>query len=336
MPATPSPSRPRRAPRHPRPAGRILAGGRPGPAAATLAALRGARDTLTARTGRPSAPRPPRPDRPPRSTRSLSPARALRAVAARLGRLPRPGAKRVFDLGAAALLLAAALPALLLLAAALAVSCRAAPLVRAPATGLGGRPYRRWLLRTAGSPLGDRLRRHRLQGIPQLWNVLRGEMSLVGPRPELRPGPRGRLWVRPGMTGLWQVSARSELPWEEMTLLDLHYVEHHWLGMDLAILAQTPRAAFRAAPAPDPLVTEEPPPVPAPAPADRVTLPAAPAAPTAPTPTPHAPTAVDAAQAPPAPSVTLDPPGTSGAAAREGDGGGAGNRGVTRARPGPA
>lgn len=84
-----------------------------------------------------------------------------------------------------------------------------------------------------------------LDALPQLLNVLRGEMSLVGPRPEPRTDPADRLLVRPGMTGLWQVSARSDLPWEEMALLDRHYVENHWLGMDLAILAQTPRAALR-------------------------------------------------------------------------------------------
>ena len=73
-------------------------------------------------------------------------------------------------------------------------------------------------------------------------------MSLVGPRP-LPPGdgppperaaPAG---VRPGITGLWQISGRSELPWEEMAVLDLHYVEQHWLGLDLLILARTLAAA---------------------------------------------------------------------------------------------
>ncbi|MCB5163481.1 sugar transferase [Streptomyces bambusae] len=147
------------------------------------------------------------------------------------------------DTIAALTLLAAAAVPLLLTAAALTATTRTAPLTRRQALGRAGRPYRRWLFTTTG-PAGEWLRAHRLQGVPQLLNVLAGEMSLVGPCPGTRQDP-ARLAVRPGMTGLWQVSARSDLPWEEMALLDLHYVEHHWLGMDLAILAQTPRAALR-------------------------------------------------------------------------------------------
>ncbi len=72
-----------------------------------------------------------------------------------------------------------------------------------------------------------------------------------GPRP-LRPedadpavgGLRTRLGVRPGLTGLWQVSGRSEMPWEEKAVLDLHYVEQHWLGLDLAIMVRTLPAAL--------------------------------------------------------------------------------------------
>ncbi|MFJ7155313.1 sugar transferase [Streptomyces sp. NPDC101118] len=157
---------------------------------------------------------------------------------------PRPGtAKRGTDLFGAALALALAALPLLAVAAALALTTRRSPLVREEVTGRGGTRYHRHLFR--GAPW---VTRYALDGLPQLFDVLRGEMSLVGPRP-LPPGdgiPRERALVRPGMTGLWQVSARSDLPWEEMALLDLHYVEHHWLGMDLAILAQTPRAALRA------------------------------------------------------------------------------------------
>ncbi|WP_328969382.1 sugar transferase [Streptomyces sp. NBC_00239] len=179
----------------------------------------------------------------------VSSPRARAPRTARPARAPRPpSAKRVCDTAAALVLLALAAVPLLLAAAAVAATAPGGPLanpfVRTPAAGLGGRPYRRWLLRTDGAA-GSWLREHRLQGVPQLLNVVRGQMSLVGPRPDARPEPRGRLLVRPGMTGLWQVSARSDLPWEEMALLDLHYVEHHWLGMDLAILAQTPRAALR-------------------------------------------------------------------------------------------
>ncbi|MEU8773299.1 sugar transferase [Streptomyces sp. NPDC048606] len=161
----------------------------------------------------------------------------------------RPGpwpAKRVFDLVGAAILLGLLLVPLLVAGAALGLRPRARVLVREPVLGMGGRPFRAWRLRTEGAGrVGAWIRRCALDGTPQLLNVLRGEMSLVGPLARAEADRPLRLWVRPGMTGLWQVSARSDLPWEEMDLLDRHYVESHWLGMDLAILAQTPRAAYR-------------------------------------------------------------------------------------------
>ncbi|MFJ3881408.1 sugar transferase [Streptomyces sp. NPDC090077] len=157
-----------------------------------------------------------------------------------------PPAKRVCDLIGTALLLVPAALALLPAAALLYAATRARVLVREPALGLGGRPFRAWRLRTEGAGrAGELVHRCALEGLPRLLNVARGEMSLVGPRPEARTDHPERLLVRPGMTGLWQVSARSDLPWAEMALLDRHYVESHWLGMDLAILAQTPRAAYR-------------------------------------------------------------------------------------------
>ncbi|WP_306439545.1 sugar transferase, partial [Streptomyces sp. BR123] len=163
----------------------------------------------------------------------------------RLPRRPAYPAKRAVDLlGAAVLLCVFLLP--LLIAAALLYAARRGGrvLARRPAAGLGGRPFRTWRLCTDGAGrTGRAVRRCTLDAMPQLLNVLRGQMSLVGPRPEARTDRPDRLLVRPGMTGLWQVSARSDLPWEEMALLDRHYVESHWLGMDLAILAQTPRAA---------------------------------------------------------------------------------------------
>uniref|UniRef100_A0AAU2JUA5 Sugar transferase n=1 Tax=Streptomyces sp. NBC_00049 TaxID=2903617 RepID=A0AAU2JUA5_9ACTN len=165
----------------------------------------------------------------------------------RSGPLPaRPSAKRVLDLlGAVTLLAVLGLP--LAAAAALLYATQGARVfVREPAAGLAGRPFRTWRLRTApAGRLGAAMELCALDALPQLLNVVRGEMSLVGPRPEPRTDHPERLLVRPGMTGLWQVSARSDLPWEEMALLDRHYVENHWLGMDLAILAQTPRAAYR-------------------------------------------------------------------------------------------
>ncbi|MFI6506274.1 sugar transferase [Streptosporangium sp. NPDC050855] len=96
------------------------------------------------------------------------------------------------------------------------------------------------------TPVGAFLRRYSIDELPQLLNVLRGEMSLVGPRPPL-PGEvrqygedvRRRLVVRPGMTGLWQVSGRSDLTWEESVRLDLRYVENWSLFLDLQILWKT-------------------------------------------------------------------------------------------------
>jgi lipopolysaccharide/colanic/teichoic acid biosynthesis glycosyltransferase len=97
------------------------------------------------------------------------------------------------------------------------------------------------------TPLGRWLRRLSLDELPQLINVLRGEMSLVGPRPPLpyevdQYGPRelGRLVVPPGLTGLWQVSGRATLDFQQMIDLDLAYIDGWSLWMDLRILAQTP------------------------------------------------------------------------------------------------
>ena len=101
--------------------------------------------------------------------------------------------------------------------------------------------------------VGRWLRRASLDELPQLYNVLRGEMSLVGPRPatpdEVRqytPWHMRRLQVAPGMTGLWQVSGRSELPFEEGVLLDLYYIESWSLMLDFKILLRTIPAALFA------------------------------------------------------------------------------------------
>ena len=98
---------------------------------------------------------------------------------------------------------------------------------------------------------GRWLRRFSLDELPQLVNVLRGEMSLVGPRPPLplrsratRPTPHRRLRVRPGMTGLWQVSGRSDLSWAEAVRLDLYYVDNWSMLQDLSILSKTFGAVF--------------------------------------------------------------------------------------------
>jgi lipopolysaccharide/colanic/teichoic acid biosynthesis glycosyltransferase len=102
------------------------------------------------------------------------------------------------------------------------------------------------------TPVGRVLRRLSLDEIPQLVNVLKGDMSLVGPRPPLQrevaqypSDMRRRLVVKPGLTGLWQVSGRSDLSWEESIRLDLSYVENWSLSLDLAILARTLIAVLR-------------------------------------------------------------------------------------------
>ena len=100
------------------------------------------------------------------------------------------------------------------------------------------------------TPLGDFLRRHSLDELPQLFNVLRGEMSLVGPRPlQIRDCEKllltepeayhRRLQVLPGVTGPWQVGGRSELDYSRMIDLDLDYVRNWSLGLDLLIILKT-------------------------------------------------------------------------------------------------
>jgi lipopolysaccharide/colanic/teichoic acid biosynthesis glycosyltransferase len=96
------------------------------------------------------------------------------------------------------------------------------------------------------TPVGRWLRRLSLDEIPQLINVIKGQMSLVGPRPPLQSevaqypfDMRRRLVVKPGLTGLWQVSGRSDLSWEESIRLDVSYVENWTFSMDLVILART-------------------------------------------------------------------------------------------------
>ena len=99
--------------------------------------------------------------------------------------------------------------------------------------------------------LGGFLRRASLDELPQLVNVLRGDMSLVGPRPSLpyevelyEPWHRERLSVRPGMTGLWQIEGRSRVAFDDMVRLDVDYARRRSLWLDLKILARTPRAVI--------------------------------------------------------------------------------------------
>ena len=101
--------------------------------------------------------------------------------------------------------------------------------------------------------IGRILRKYSLDELPQLFNVLSGSMSLVGPRPQrdtevalYDDAAHRRLYVSPGMSGLWQVSGRSNLSWEEAIQLDLYYVENWSLTQDILILFRTFGAVFRS------------------------------------------------------------------------------------------
>jgi lipopolysaccharide/colanic/teichoic acid biosynthesis glycosyltransferase len=178
---------------------------------------------------------------------------------------------RIRDVVGAALGLAVASPALALAAIGIKLEDRGPVLYRQRRVGLNGEEFELLKLRTmvvgaerqgagyavdSGDPritrVGRVLRRLSLDELPQLWNVVRGEMSLVGPRPTLRyqveqytPRQRRRLDVQPGLTGWAQVHGRAALPWEERIELDVWYVEHRTPWLDLKILAKTPLALFR-------------------------------------------------------------------------------------------
>jgi lipopolysaccharide/colanic/teichoic acid biosynthesis glycosyltransferase len=100
--------------------------------------------------------------------------------------------------------------------------------------------------------IGRVLRRYSIDELPQLWNVLVGDMSLVGPRPplpsevaEYADHVRRRLYIKPGLTGMWQISGRSDLSWDESVRIDLFYVENWSLMGDLVILWRTVRVLLR-------------------------------------------------------------------------------------------
>lgn len=148
--------------------------------------------------------------------------------------------KRLLDMALGTLLLALAAP--LLAAAACSLALRRPPggiVVRELKTGLDGHPFTVRSLRT---------RRWRLDLLSRLPHVVTGEMSLVGPAALAPEDPRAaapwRQTVRPGLTGPAQLSRHSTLPWDEPELLDQHYVEHHWIGLDLAVLVRTLPALF--------------------------------------------------------------------------------------------
>ena len=167
--------------------------------------------------------------------------------------------KRCLDVGGAAVLLAVASPVLAVAALAVAATMGPPILFRHDRAGRSGRTFVLLKLRSmrpadpTGSAdaarltrLGRYLRATSIDELPQLWNVLRGDMSLVGPRPLLpayleryTPEQARRHEVRPGITGLAQVSGRNTLSWRERLALDVWYVDHVSLALDLRILART-------------------------------------------------------------------------------------------------
>ena len=167
--------------------------------------------------------------------------------------------KRGFDLVAVGAGLALLAPLWVVLVAGVALAVRLADggpvLYRQPRLGRGGAVFEVLKFRTlpAGpeggrgpTRLGALLRCSRRDELPQVVNVLRGEMSLVGPRPNVpeevsqyKDWHRKRLSVSPGMTGLWQVSGRSDLTFDEMVLLDIYYAENWSMTLDLGILLRT-------------------------------------------------------------------------------------------------
>ncbi len=190
--------------------------------------------------------------------------------------------KRAFDLVVASIALIALAPLLIALAVAVAVSSPGPILYRSVRVGEGGKLFTMFKFRTmyvgaerqepqlvdtdeegrllfAKRPddprvtrIGRFLRRHSLDELPQLWNVLRGEMSLVGPRPELpalvaryTPWQRRRFAVPQGMTGWWQISGRSAKPKYQHVEDDLYYIRHYSLWLDVKILWRTLGVVWR-------------------------------------------------------------------------------------------
>jgi lipopolysaccharide/colanic/teichoic acid biosynthesis glycosyltransferase len=178
--------------------------------------------------------------------------------------------KAVLDRAGAAILLLVLLPALLLMVLAIRLTSPGPALFTQPRVGRHGRVFRIVKLRTMRhgleaaladsgdkrpddpriTSLGRMLRRWSLDELPNLWNVVRGDMSLVGPRPDgignpLDAAAPERMRVLPGLTGLWQVSGRSDLTVDERLQLDRDYVERWSLGLDIRILLRTIPAVLR-------------------------------------------------------------------------------------------
>jgi lipopolysaccharide/colanic/teichoic acid biosynthesis glycosyltransferase len=175
--------------------------------------------------------------------------------------------RRVIDVVVSGAVLACTSPLIALAMLAIRLESPGSPIYRQRRIGLDGHPFDVLKLRTmvvgaehigAGfavdendpriTRVGTFLRSTSLDELPNLLNVLRGEMSLIGPRPTLAhqveaydERQRGRLAIRPGITGWAQVNGRASLPWSERIELDLFYIEHRSLQLDLVILARTLR-----------------------------------------------------------------------------------------------
>ena len=175
-------------------------------------------------------------------------------------------ARRLIDIAVSAVALVLMAPLLALAVLAIRLESRGRAIYRQRRAGKDGKAFDVFKLRTmvdgaehigAGlavnvndsriTRVGAFLRRTSLDELPNLLNVLRGEMSLIGPRPTLpvqvnqySKRQRRRLAVKPGITGWAQVNGRASLPWAERIELDLYYVEHRSLALDLRILARTP------------------------------------------------------------------------------------------------
>jgi lipopolysaccharide/colanic/teichoic acid biosynthesis glycosyltransferase len=175
---------------------------------------------------------------------------------------------RALDVVAASLGLAVTSPLWALAAVAIKLDDGGPIIYRQRRVGLNGNEFDLFKLRTMevgadrkgagfavneGDPritkVGRKLRRLSLDELPQLWNVVRGDMSIVGPRPTLAyqverytPRQRLRLEVKPGITGWAQIHGRARLPWSDRIELDVWYVEHRSPLLDLKILVRTPRA----------------------------------------------------------------------------------------------
>ena len=178
--------------------------------------------------------------------------------------------RRAFDLAAAAAALVLAGPILLAAVVAIRLGSRGPALFRQRRVGRDGEPFDLLKLRTMvtgaeglgrglavveGDPritrVGRLLRRTSIDELPNLVNVLRGEMSIVGPRPTIQvqvdnytERQRGRLAVKPGLTGWAQVNGRASLPWPERIELDLEYIERASLRLDLRIIVLSARMAI--------------------------------------------------------------------------------------------